>query len=174
VSLAAIGEHGASTPELVDMLSRGHMYWTSSPSQVYAEPKRLRERGGITTEKAPATTRSRSVHRLTAAGREALREWLRQPAGFPRLQHKAAVHMFAGDLVEDEDILASLQQLRADLEEMSKVIARNVERAPLVPHRERYALLLQDLGRRLVEAHAGWLDHVERELHARSWSAGGG
>jgi hypothetical protein len=33
--------------ELVEMLSRGQMYWTSSPSQVYAEPKRLLALGWI-------------------------------------------------------------------------------------------------------------------------------
>ena len=36
VILAAIGEHGASTPDLVDMASRGTMFWSSAPSQIYA------------------------------------------------------------------------------------------------------------------------------------------
>jgi DNA-binding PadR family transcriptional regulator len=164
VVLAAIGEHGASTPELVDMFGRGHMFWTSSPSQVYAEPGRLLALGWITSEKQAAKTRSRTLYRLTPAGRRALRKWLRQPAGFPRLQHEAAAHLFAGDMVEDRQIVASLQALRADIEEMSAVVELNIARAPLVPHRERYALLLQDLGRRLLQAHADWLDHVEREL----------
>jgi DNA-binding PadR family transcriptional regulator len=164
VILAAIGEQGASTPELVEMLSRGRMYWTASPSQVYAEPKRLLELGWITSEKRPGKTRSRTVYRLTDAGREAVRGWLRAPAGFPRLQHEAAVRLFAGDMIDDEEILASLKRLRADIGEMREVVARNVARAPSLPHRTRYMLLHQDLGRRLLDAHADWLDHVEREL----------
>jgi DNA-binding PadR family transcriptional regulator len=164
VMLAAIGEHGASTPELVDMFSRGHMFWSSSPSQLYAEPKRLSELGWIRSEKQPGKTRSRTVHRLTAKGRAALRRWLRAPAGFPRLQHEAAMRLFAGDMIEDHEILASLQKLRADIEEMSAVVATNIARAPSLPHRERYMLLQQDLGRRLLGAHAEWLDDVEREL----------
>ncbi|HEX7299832.1 MAG TPA: PadR family transcriptional regulator [Solirubrobacteraceae bacterium] len=164
VVLAAVGELGASTPELVEMLSRGHMYWTSSPSQIYAEPKRLQALGWITSEKGPGKTRSRTVHRLTANGREALREWLRAPAGFPRLQHDASIRLFAGDLIEDDEILASLRKLREDIEEMSAVVARNIARAPSLPHRTRYTLLHQDLGRRLLQAHADWLDAVEREL----------
>lgn len=164
VILTAIGENGASTPELVEMLSRGHMYWTSSPSQIYAEPKRLLALGWITAEKRPGRTRSQTVYKLTDEGREAAREWLRQPAGFPRLQHEASVRLFAGDMIEDNEILASLQQLRADIEQMREVVAMNIARAPLLPHRTRYMLLHQDLGRRLLDAHADWLDAVEREL----------
>ena len=164
VILAAIGENGATTPELVDMLSRGYMFWTSSPSQIYAEPRRLLELGWITSEKRPGKTRSRTMYRLTPSGREAVREWLRAPAGFPRLQHEAATRLFAGDMIEDDEILASLDKLREDIAAMSEVVATNIERAPSLPHRERYALLLQDLGRRLLEAHSDWLDDVEAEL----------
>jgi DNA-binding PadR family transcriptional regulator len=167
VILAAIGELGASTPELVDMLSRGHMFWTSSPSQIYAEPKRLEALGWITSEKGPGKTRRRTVHRLTDTGREALRDWLRAPAGFPRLQHEASVRLFAGDMISDEEILESLRELRADLERMAAVVQTNIARAPSLPHRTRYMLLQQDLGRRLVRAHAEWLDAVERELAPR-------
>jgi PadR family transcriptional regulator, regulatory protein AphA len=166
VILAAIGEQGASTPELVDMFARGSMYWTASPSQIYAEPKRLVELGWVTSEKAPAKTRSRTVYRLTPAGRDALREWLRRPVGFPRLQHEASIHLFAGDMLDDDEILASLQQLRQDIETMTTALAANVERAPGIPHRTRYLILQQDLGRRLLQAHADWLDTVERELRA--------
>jgi PadR family transcriptional regulator, regulatory protein AphA len=162
--LAAIGEYGASTPEIVEMLSRGQMFWTSSPSQIYREPARLLRLGWIAAEKQPAKTRSRTLYRLTDSGREALREWLRTPAGFPKLQHHAALHVFAGDMIEDEEIIASLQKLRDDIDQMSTVIATNIARAPSLPHRARYALLLQDLGRRLLDAHTDWLDAVEREL----------
>ena len=162
VILAAIGELGASMSELVDMLGRGYMFWTSSPSQVYAEPKRLLELGWVTSSKEPAKTRNHTVYRLTADGRGALRPWLRGPAGFPKLQHEAAVRLFAGDMIEDAEILASLRHMRSDIDEMSEIVATNIARAPSLPHRTRYALLLQDLGRRLLQAHADWLDAVER------------
>jgi DNA-binding PadR family transcriptional regulator len=167
VILAAIGEHGASTPELVEMLGRGHMYWTSSPSQIYAEPRRLLALGWITATKERGRTRPRTVYRLTESGREAVRDWLREPAGFPRLQHEASVRLFAGDLLDDAEILASLRKLRADIEAMAAVVELNIARAPLLPHRERYTLLHQSLGRRLLRAHAEWLDEVERELGRR-------
>jgi DNA-binding PadR family transcriptional regulator len=164
VILAAIGEHGATTPELLDMAGRGGMFWTSSPSQVYAEPKRLLELGWVVAEKQPAKTRHRTLYRLTSEGKEALRAWLRSPAGFPKLQHGPAIRLFAGDMIDDDDILASLQQLRADIARMEADVARSIERAPGVPHRTRYLLLQQDLGLRVLQAHTDWLDHVEREL----------
>jgi DNA-binding PadR family transcriptional regulator len=163
--LAAIGESGASTTELVEMLSRGHMYHPSSPSQVYAEPKRLLALGWVTSEKHPGKTRNRTIYRLTDAGREALRAHLREPAGWPRIQHDAAQRLFAGDMLTDEEILVSLEKLRTDVEEMRAIVETNVARIPLIPaRRARYASLLQDLGRRLVQAHADWLDEVQREL----------
>ena len=164
VILAAIGENGASTPQLVDMFSRGSMFWTASPSQIFAEPKRLVGLGWITSEKQPGKTRSRTVYQLTPEGRKALREWLRAPAGLPRLQHEAAMRIFAGDMLDNEEILRSLQQIRTDVEHMSEALATNIARAPGLPHRTRYLLLLQDLGHRLLRAHADWLDNVEREL----------
>src|SRR4029077_10621681 len=130
VILAAIGERGASTPELVDMASRGGMFWTSSPSQIYAEPKRLLALGWVTSEKQPGKTRRRTVYRLTEDGRDALRAWLRAPTGLPKLQHEAAIHLFAGDMIDDEEIVASLQKLRTDIEEMAAAVEINIARAP--------------------------------------------
>jgi DNA-binding PadR family transcriptional regulator len=163
--LCAIGESGASTTELVEMLSRGHMYHPWAESQVYAEPKRLVALGWVTSEKQPGRTRNRTVYRLTSEGREALRAHLREPAGWPRIQHDAAQRLFAGEMISDEEILTSLRQLRADIDELRAVVETNVSRIPqLSGPRRRYASLLQDLGRRLVEAHAEWLDAVEAEL----------
>jgi hypothetical protein len=74
------------------------------------------------------------------------------------------MRLFAGDMISDEEILASLQQLRIDIAAMSAAVETNIARAPSLPHRARYLLLLQDLGRRLLQAHTDWLDEVERKL----------
>jgi DNA-binding PadR family transcriptional regulator len=146
------------------MLSRGRMFFTSSPSQVYAEPKRLLALGWVESGKQAGKTRDRTVYRLTDAGRDALRAHLRQPAGWPRIQHDAARRLFAGDLLEDAEILTSLQQLRDDIAALEEVVEVNIARIAQIPHRARYARLLQDLARRLLAAHSSWLDEVEREL----------
>jgi DNA-binding PadR family transcriptional regulator len=162
--MVAIGEHGATTPELVEMASRGDFTWTASASQVYAEPKRLLELGWVVAEKQDAKTRPRTLYRLTPAGKHALRGWLRAPAGFPKLQHAPAVRLFAGDMIEDSEIIESLQQLRVDIDRIGAMVAENEARAHRLPHRTRYLLLQQDLARRVLQAHRDWLDNVEREL----------
>jgi DNA-binding PadR family transcriptional regulator len=166
VILAAIGDHGATTTELVDMASRGDVFWTSQRSQVFAEPKRLLRLGWITAAKQPARTRNRTVYRLTEAGRQALTRWLRLPSRFPRLQHEAAIRMFAGDMIDDRDLLASLQAMHDDLDRLSDTVTLNIRRASRFPERERYLRLEQDLARRLIDAHRNWLALVERELAA--------
>jgi PadR family transcriptional regulator, regulatory protein AphA len=163
--LAAIGDGGASTPELVDMLGRGQVFFTSSPSQVYAEPKRLLALGWVTSEKQSAKTRSRTVYHLTERGRDALRAHLRAPAGWPRIQHDAARRLFAGDMIEDDEILASLEMLRSDIDRLTAVLEVNVGRIDRNPHRARYARLLHGLARRLLQAHSEWLDDVTEELN---------
>jgi hypothetical protein len=68
-------------------------------------------------------------------------------------------------MLTDEEILVSLEKLRTDVEDMRAIVETNVARIPLIPARRApYARLLQDLGRRLVQAHADWLDEVQREL----------
>jgi hypothetical protein len=58
-------------------------------------------------------------------------------------------------MLTDCEILTSLTQLRSDISELRAVVETNVSRIPQLPGaRQRYAYLLQDLGRRLVEAHA--------------------
>jgi DNA-binding PadR family transcriptional regulator len=74
----------------------------------WTEPKRLIALGWITSEKQPSKTRNRTTYHLTAEGREALRDWLCAPAGYPKLQHEASVRLFAGDMIEDEEILDSI------------------------------------------------------------------
>lgn len=165
VVLACIGEGGATTPEIVDMAERGGpFFWTSAASQVYAEPKRLLARGLVRAEKAPGKTRRRTRYTLTAAGRRTLRAWLSEPAPYPRIQHEAAMRLFAGDMIDDAKIVQSLQGLRAETGRLEPALDRLAEDAKRVPHRERYILLELSLARRLLDAHRGWVDEIEREL----------
>jgi DNA-binding PadR family transcriptional regulator len=112
--LAVIGDGGASTPELVEMVTRGaRFFWHHASTQVYDEARRLEGLGLVDSRTEPARTRPRRLYRLTDAGREVLREWLRQPSPFPRIVHEANVRLVAGDLLEDEEIVASLTAMPA-------------------------------------------------------------
>jgi PadR family transcriptional regulator, regulatory protein AphA len=166
--LALIGEHGASAHDLVDYVRRGApAFFSSAPSQLYAEPKRLERLGWVTATVEPGKTRSRRVYRLTDAGREALREWARAPAPYADIRDQAHVRLLAGDMLEDAEIVASITAMRPRLDEVEALLAESEQRAVALPHLERHLLLAQSLGRHLVNAYRAWIDEVETELGCR-------
>lgn len=166
VTLSLIGAGGASPQELVDMHSSGgQIYYAAAPSRLYAEPKRLERLGYVTSEKRPGRTRERTFYRLTDRGREALRRWCLQPPAAARIQNEAIVKLISGDIVgDDEALLAALLELRGALDELEAKLDRAQRRLEGLPHRTRYLVLTDNLGRRLLDAQRRWLDDLEREL----------
>ncbi len=165
VVLALIGRGGAGAHDLVSMVRRGaRLYWSASPSKMYAEPKRLETLGYVSAKREPGRTRERTLYTLTPAGEEALREWVATPASFPRIYSDAVGRLLAADLVDDETLLRSLSALRAETRELHERIDEGLEVAATLPHRERHLRLVHSLGRKLVEAHEAWLDELEAEL----------
>jgi PadR family transcriptional regulator, regulatory protein AphA len=162
--LVLVGERGAGPHDLVQMMRRGRVYWASSESQWYAEPKRLERLGLLRSRKEPGRTRPRTHYELTPAGRDALREWAVTPAGFPRIQNEAVVRVLAADLVGDARALEGLRGLHADLDEIAAALDAAEEEADRLPHRARYLRLNHRLARRVLDAHREWLAEVEREL----------
>jgi DNA-binding PadR family transcriptional regulator len=163
--LALIGEGGASAHELVDYVRRGGpAFWTSAPSQIYAEPKRLERLGWVTATIEPGKTRARRVYHLTDSGRTALQEWAREPAPYADIRDQAHVRLLAGDMLDDDEIVASLTAMRPQLDAVDALLAESEQRALDLPHRTPYLLLAQSLGRHLVAAYRAWIDQVEHEL----------
>ena len=163
--LALIGEGGASAHDLVDYVRRGGpAFWTSAPSQIYAEPKRLELLGWVRARPEPGKTHARRVYRLTDPGRAALREWARQPAPYADIRDQAHVRLLAGDMLDDDEIVASLAAMRPQLEAVEALLAESEQRALQLPDRTRYLLLVQSLGRHLIAGYRAWIDEVEREL----------
>src|SRR3954470_17864622 len=86
VILALVGREGAGPHDIVRMMRQGAIFWTTSESHFYAEPKRLAKLGYLAAEKRPGRTRERTYYELTDQGHEALRAWLAEPAAMPRIQ----------------------------------------------------------------------------------------
>jgi PadR family transcriptional regulator, regulatory protein AphA len=164
VILALVGGGGAGAHDIVQMMREGSMFWTTSESHFYAEPKRLATLGYLSAHKQPGRTRERTHYMLTDQGREALTEWLTQPAGLPRVQHEAIVKLLAADFSDDATILASLSGLRQGINEARTRLGPMTERVEQIPHRARYLRLINDYARRSLDTQSEWLDHVEREL----------
>jgi DNA-binding PadR family transcriptional regulator len=106
--MAVIGRDGASGPELVQMAGGGApFFWSGAGSHVLRTARALADDGYLRTRTEPAKTRPRTVYELTPKGRRAMREWLAEPSSFPRIQHEAAIRLFASDLGDMEQVLAS-------------------------------------------------------------------
>src|SRR3954467_5172712 len=65
---------GYDIKNVVDRSTR--FFWAASYGQIYPELRRLEAEGLIAGEDSPNGARERRAYKLTAAGREALREWL--------------------------------------------------------------------------------------------------
>jgi PadR family transcriptional regulator, regulatory protein AphA len=164
VILALVGRGGAGPHDIVRMMREGAIFWTTSESHFYAEPKRLAKLGFLRARTEPGRTRPRTHYELTDTGRQALTEWLTRPAAMPRIQHEGIVKLLAADFSDDATIQASLASLGDELERAYKRLDEMERRAPSVPHRARYLKLINDYGRRSLDAQRAWLDAVQQEL----------
>jgi DNA-binding PadR family transcriptional regulator len=164
VVLVLVGRDGAGPHDLVRMARQGRIYADYAESQWYAEPKRLERLGYLASRKEPGRTRPRTHYSLTDAALAAIRDWMKEPTGFSRIQLEPAWRLLAADLVGEEAVLSSLEGLHAEIDELRARLDAGVEIAASMPHRARYLLLNHALARRIVDAHADWLSEVERAL----------
>jgi len=116
--LALLGVRPWSAYELAQQMSRSlSWYWPKAESLVYAECKKLAGHELATSRQEPRGRRPRTVYTITDRGREALRGWLDQPAGGPRLEWEAMLQVAFADHGSREQLLENLEAIRVDAEE---------------------------------------------------------
>lgn len=164
--LVLVGRGGAGPHDLRRMADAGRVYWDAAPSQWYAEPKRLAERGYLEARKEPGQTRQRTHYTLTAKGRAAIEEWARTPAPLPRAQHETVVRLLAADLVDPSAVLEGLtalgeeiSQALAGIEHGRGLLADLPSRAHLLDVNHRYA-------ERFLRLQREWLRDARKALEA--------
>jgi len=165
--MSLVGRNGASGPQLVEMADgAAPLFWTGASTQVLREARRLADDGYLSARSEPAKTRPRTVYEMTAKGLAAFGEWLATPSRYPRIQHDAAIRLFASDMGDVAAVLDSLQALREQLPDLEAACDDYERRAQAIPHRTRAIELELGLARRLIAAHRDWIDEVEREFRA--------
>jgi PadR family transcriptional regulator AphA len=164
VILALVGRDGAGPHDIVRMMREGAIFWTTSESHYYAEPRRLAALGFLQARTEPGRTRPRTHYELTDAGREALIAWLAEPAAMPRVQNESLIKLLAADFSDDATIAASLEGVRAGIQRAYEELEAMERRALEIPHRTRYLRLIDDYARRSLDAQREWLDAVQEEL----------
>jgi PadR family transcriptional regulator AphA len=173
VILALVGRGGAGPHDIVRMMREGAIFWTTSESHYYAEPRRLATLGFLQSRTEPGRTRPRTHYELTDAGREALTAWLAEPAAMPRVQNECVVKLLAADFSDDATIAASLAGVRVGIQRAYQDLEEMERRALQIPHRTRYLRLIDDYARRSLDAQREWLDAVQEELERQPSDADG-
>ncbi len=110
VVLGMVAEGATTSYDMKQKASRSVGYfWNFPHSQLYAEPGHLVELV-LLDEEREAEGRRRRVYTLTAAGRKALDDWLREPTGEqPQIRDAGLLKLFFGDGLSPDEIRALAQ-----------------------------------------------------------------
>jgi DNA-binding PadR family transcriptional regulator len=117
--LAQLAVRSWSTYELARQRVRYFRYvWPRAESAIYRELKRLAAMGLVASTREYVGRRPRSVYSITEAGRQVLREWLGTPVSPFAMDFEAMIRLFIAPLGTKDQVLATLQQVRDDAQEM--------------------------------------------------------
>ena len=146
--------------EIVAQIKRGmHFFWPRSDAHLYAELKRLVERGHATAEVVDGRRKQATRYTITPEGRAALSQWFGTEPAAPLIEVEGFLRMFLGDQTSKEDLLASLEATARQAREMhakgKAVIDELLNTGGPFPQRlhlvERQATFIGDFYRDLVE-----------------------
>lgn len=119
VVLGMVGLGARSGYEVKQMVGQSiRFFWTISPVQIYPSLQRLERAGYITGRAEPRGRRPRRVYEITGAGREALRDWLREAGPMPwELRDIGLVKLFFADTLGPGEAAGLLEAVRRRSEE---------------------------------------------------------
>lgn len=146
-------------------------FWHASYSQIYAELRRLNDLGLASEEHVLQETRpNKRVYTITAAGRRALRAWLREPWGLASLKDESLVKLTLADPLPATEVIVQLQRLKAAHER--RLAEFEAEIAGLPEGSSPYLVLALRKGVHAQRAFAGWCQEAIDALGRRSGPAG--
>jgi PadR family transcriptional regulator, regulatory protein AphA len=155
---------GYEIKALVDNSTR--FFWAASYGQIYPELKRLAEAGLLEGADTPTGGRKRTVYAITAAGEEALKDWLRQPPRASEMREEGLLKLFFSDVlepVEAVETLRAMRRYRLDLVERLRAME------PKVAEKDApYPLMVLQGGLEYNEWFAGWCERMEAQLLAQT------
>ena len=95
--------------ELTQQMRRSLRFvWSSSEGHLYREQKNLVDLGWATVDEEQAGARTRKRYKITAAGAEALREWLTSAPQEPHFEIEGLVRLFHGSHGSVADLAAAM------------------------------------------------------------------
>jgi len=140
-------------------------FWAADKAQVYRALATLVRDGYATVEVIPQEGRpDRQEHHITAAGRQALRDWLASP--LPEHTDRdpfLARLFFAGDLKADE-VRSLLAQRRAQTEALLAALTVLRPATPITDGAAYMRIATLENGLAHARAELDWLNTIERNL----------
>ena len=168
LGLLALGPlSGYDIKTIVDRSPR--FFWAASYGQIYPELKRLEEEGLVEGEDRPNGGRSRRVYRLTAAGREALIEWLMGETVTIELRDESLLRLFFADALPPDEALLLLEGRKRGHEQYLEVL-RAIQELPGGPD-PTYVDLVLRWGIDFNEWGARWCEEQVERLRAQTKAA---
>lgn len=108
--LGLLGVQPWTAYELVAQARRSlHHFWPRSEAHLYAELKRLVERGHAQAEVVEGRRRQRTRYTITPAGRAAVEDWLGTEPSPPAIEVEALLRVLLADQGTVSDLRAALQ-----------------------------------------------------------------
>ena len=112
--LGLLGVQPWTAYELVAQAKRSlHYFWPRSEAHLYAELKRMVERGHADAEVIEGRRRQRTRYTITPLGRVALDEWLGTEPAPPTFEIEGVLRLFLGDQGTKEQLRAALEATAA-------------------------------------------------------------
>jgi len=158
---------GYDIKTVVDRSTR--FFWAASYGQIYPELKRLEEEGLVEGEDQPNGGRNRRVYSLTAAGREALHDWLLGSTVTIELRDESLLRLFFADALPHDEALMLLEGRKRGHEEYLEVL-RAIQALPGGPD-PTYVDLVLRWGIDFNEWGARWCEEQLERLRAKTKAA---
>jgi PadR family transcriptional regulator, regulatory protein AphA len=122
----------------VDQSAR--FFWNASYGQIYPELRRLTAAGLIEGESAPRGERSRTVYRITTAGRERLERWLVEPAERCEIRDEHLLKVFLSTADDAPGTRERLEHMAREHEARHSELVRLETMKPVIAEHPRLVL----------------------------------
>jgi PadR family transcriptional regulator, regulatory protein AphA len=144
-------------------------FWSESYGNIYPTLRKLLEEGAIRedNEKAPASKRQKQLYSITEKGRQALRQWLRQPAAVRSEDNELLLKLFFGSMMpvgESQALVAVHRDHHIALLEKFDAIERSISTGPNTEEQKVYLRATVSYGKAVSRALIHWSDATEKAL----------
>ena len=154
---------GYEIKAVVDNTTR--FFWAASYGQIYPELKKLSEAGLVEGIDASQGDRKRTRYAITAAGEEALKEWLRKPPETAEMREEGLLKLFFSGVLRPGEAAETLRAMRERRLELSERL-RAMEPQKMENPEDPFPLMVLRAGIEFNDWFAEWCERMEAQLLA--------